>query len=72
MSSQNNQPTVSQARKNAMMLFIVSFVLAIITIVVGTTFYPHEDGGPARFIGLIAFVFFILSLISLQRAKQGE
>jgi len=59
-------------RKNASSLFIVSFVLVIIAIVIGTTFYPHEDGGPARLIGLVAFAFFILSLINLQRAKQGE
>lgn len=67
-----SQPATSKSRKNATMLFIISFVLAVIAIVIGTTFYSTEDGGPARFIGLVAFVFFILSLISVQRAKQGE
>lgn len=67
-----NQPVVNKSRKSATMLFIVSFVLAIIAIAVGATFYSTEDGGPARIIGLIAFVFFILSMTSLQRAKQGE
>lgn len=53
-------------------LLVLSVVLAIIAVYIGQTYYPHEDGGPARYIGLVAFVTFIASLIFRQRAKQAQ
>jgi hypothetical protein len=63
---------INQDRKYSIWLFIISFVLAVAATIIGTTFYPHEDGGPARLIGLAAFICLIFSLIFRQRAKQTE
>lgn len=65
-------PSKPKSRQNAVVLFVISIVLAIIATVVGVTFYSNDEGGPAWKIGLGAFAFFILSIISLQRAKQSQ
>jgi hypothetical protein len=53
-------------------LLALSVVLAVVAIYVGQTYFPHENGGPARLIGLVAFICFIISLIFRQRAKQVQ
>jgi hypothetical protein len=53
--------------------FIFAVISAVLAVFIGEVFYPVDDGGPAKYIGLLALVMLILSIVFYRREyKQGK